>query len=618
MNLGKVFAATAATFVLLAGSLVWAQPAQAAPGEVCSVEVWQSPGNWSDCIKRTREALDAKTACVAAPAPGSPTSGLAGMFAAEPDSAKRDGVQGQYSLYGVGGYGLDTYALGCLEKGAHPDLVMWNTGASAEFKGAAAILGSSNSLRDLAYEPASMWDWSDQLVTNGTKKIYEYVFNVFGAVTIVVAGLFLVWTSRQGRLPKVMQMIGWMVFVSVLTSLVAYGPLQAVRHLDKGASAALSAMHSLIGPGPVNVAADKCVLSAESCKDNRTVSTRASDVATEAILYRSWVRAVLGDNDSEVARKYGPALYDATAMSWGEAARVEQNPALRQALIDQKAQAWNTLAQQIATEDPTAFEHMQGIHGADRFGMGAFAVLSALVFSLFDSAASLVILFGFGIFRVTVLLLPLVATFGLFQPAGAGVRRVINATAAALFNIGLFGAAAGGYLAIADGLFSSGLPGIAQVVLLGLLGVAGVIVLRPIGMIVSTGTGRSRGKESMITRAWRNVKDAADERGITVGFGPGAPVKLDGAPPRPETASTRPRTVRRVAEVLAPTAFEAAQHPITAAGVEAARSRPEGGRAVDAARAVAVAVGAAAHQTVTAAIDNPPAAASRPETAPRS
>ena len=41
--------------------------------------------------------------------------------------------------------------------------------------------------------------------------------------------------------------------------------------------------------------------------------------ATETMLYRNWLRGALGSADTATAQKYGPVLYDAKSLSWGEA-----------------------------------------------------------------------------------------------------------------------------------------------------------------------------------------------------------------------------------------------------------------------------------------------------------
>ncbi len=592
----KLAAACAAVFVLLAGSMVWTGPAQAAPGGACALEEWQNPSNWADCVKRTGDALGETAGCAAAPTPRSPTSGLAGTFASQPDSAKRDGVGGLYSDYGVSGYGLDTYDLGCLGNLKHPDLVAWNTIATGEFTVAAAVLGAANSLRDRAYNPGSMWDWSDAFVAEATTTVYEQVFSVFGVVTLAGIGLFLIWTSRHGNMSAAMSISGWAAFIIIGASIVAQWPVASVHAADSAASGGLRIVHNLLGPGPHEVPEGECLLGGDSCKDHRTVATRASDVVTEAILYKAWLRAVLGDADSATARTYGMALYNSTSMTWGEAARNE-DPTLRQQLIDGKAKQWDTIAAQIQKDDSIAYEHLQGVHGVDRAGAGFVAVISALAFAFYDCIASVIILFGFGLFRIGVIAFPLLATIGMFRPASAGVRRLMNMAISGLFNIVIFGAAAGLYLTFTREILAGALPGWAKMLLVAICGFTALALTHPIRQMYATVTGRSRAKEGIIYRAFNARKQASAEK--LTDLLERLPANADGSGDgrRPETSSGRRPAAHRVFDVLVPSAAEAARNPIITATVDAATERAEGitplGRVQRAAAAAATATAAA-------------------------
>ncbi len=57
------------------------------------------------------------------------------------------------------------------------------------------------------------------------------------------------------------------------------------------------------------------------------------------MLYRNWLRGELGSADSETAKKYGPALYDAKSFTWGEAEDIRKDPKQRQVLIEPEAEA---------------------------------------------------------------------------------------------------------------------------------------------------------------------------------------------------------------------------------------------------------------------------------------
>jgi len=220
------------------------------------------------------------------------------------------------------------------------------------------------------------------------------------------------------------------------------------------------------------------------------VATRASDTITEAVLYRFWPRAELGSDTSPTAQQYGPILYDASTFSWGEEADMANDPNQRPVIIAQKANHWITAAEAIKSADPAAYEHLQGLHGTDRIGTGAVALGSAIVYTGFDAAASLVILFGFVVFRFAVILTPLLGTIGLLEPASAGLRRIANAVVTSMFNIVLFGAGASAYLWWVTWITSlQKLPGPVQVAAVFAAGVACWLLLRPIRRLYAT-TGR--------------------------------------------------------------------------------------------------------------------------------
>ena len=100
------------------------------------------------------------------------------------------------------------------------------------------------------------------------------------------------------------------------------------------------------------------------------------------------------------------------------------------------------VAEQIRTEDPEAYEYLQGTKGMERIGAGFIAMLASIMFALFDLTASLLVLLGFLIFRWAVIAAPILGTVGLLRPASAGFRRLANAVVAALFNIVIFGTGA--------------------------------------------------------------------------------------------------------------------------------------------------------------------------------
>ncbi|MBU2663281.1 MFS transporter [Actinoplanes bogorensis] len=540
-------------FVMVVASIVWAvaaPPASAAPakapGGACSVEEWQK--DFRSCVNRLTEVGADRAQCLTPPTPSTPDSGLAGWFAERPDSASAQGTQGIYSQYGYAGYSYTTYDLdsGCASSVIDPDYKFETTVANGEFMIATAVIGASNALRERAWDPQALWGWADPLVDQATKAVYEKVFSVFGVITLAIVGLYLIWRSRQAEMGAATTTAGWAILVMVAVTAIAAWPVRSANIADQSLVSTLGVVHDAVGPRPVESDASNCVLGdPAACKDNRPPAVRASDTVAETMLYRNYLRGLLGSADSDTAKKYGRALYDARSLSWTEAQRLRDNPETRDGTLDRKRAQWEKVAEQIKQEDPEAYEYLQGVNGMDRIGAGFIAVLAAVMFAMFDLTASILVLLGFLIFRWAVIAAPILGTIGLLRPANAGIKRLGNAVVAAVFNIAIFGTGAAIYLFAVDLIMNTAsLPGWLQVVLVWLVGVVGWLLLRPYRRI--TQLGGKDGARTIAAGSWHrnffrdmreasklNVADAGDG-GQVVGKGNARTVFVDQGNLRPE------------------------------------------------------------------------------------
>ncbi|HET9516361.1 MAG TPA: MFS transporter [Actinoplanes sp.] len=532
-----------------------------APGGLCSTEEWQ--GNFRDCVNRLNKVAADRADCLDAPTPSAPDSGLAGWFAERPASSSKPGPQGIYSEYGYAGYNFSTYGLGCASTLTQVDAKFENTVANGEFMIATAIIGASNALRERAWDPAELWGWADPLVDEATKAIYQKVFSVFGVLTLGVVGLYLLWRSRQADMGSATTTAGWAILVMVGVTAIAAWPVHSANLADRTLTTTLGVVHDAIGPRALDTPSGKCDdPTPGACDDNRPPAVRASDTATDTMLYRNWLRGVLGSADSDTALKYGRALYDARSLSWEEAERLRTNPSDRDATLQAKKEQWNTIAEQIKTEDPEAYEYLQGVNGMDRVGSGFIAMLAAAMFAMFDLTASLLVLLGFLIFRWAVIAAPILGTIGLMRPASAGLRRLGNAVVAAVFNIAIFGTGAAIYLFAVDLIMHTGsLPGWLQVVLVWLCGIVGWLLLRPYRRITQLGgkdnTAAVGSAGSWHRRFFRDMREAAKLDPATPGgtreptFGKGRQVYVEQTTLRPEARLEDPahsRTGRLTAD----------------------------------------------------------------------
>ncbi|WP_432843576.1 MFS transporter [Dactylosporangium sp. CA-092794] len=512
--------AVAAVATLFAGPV---SPASAtpthAPGDpLCTVEEWRVPNNFQNCANRLQVDVQGKLSCLDAPTPSAPDSGMAGWFAQQPDPNRGSRLLFRYSEYGYAGYDFTTYDLKCAAVVTNPSAEFENTVANGEFLLATSITGASNALRERAWDPSYMWGWADPLVDTATKAVYSKVFTAFGVVTLVIVGLYLLWRSRQSDLSNAVTTAGWAIFVMVLITALARWPSWSAGLADHTLISSLGIIHNAVGPPDQSIPPSECRnIDPQACVDTRPPAVRASDTVVDGLLYENWLRGTLGSADSQTAQKYGPALYDAKSFSWDEIQRIraseqrardEEDKRIREhrpgppiesnerkILTEQKQQRWMKIAEQIRTEDPEAYEHLQGSHGMDRIGTGLLAIISALFFALFDITASVLVILGFLIFRWAVIASPILGTIGLLRPANAGLRRLGNAVIAAMFNIIIFGTGSAIYLfAVTLILKTASLAPWLQVLLIWLTGVVGWLLLRPYRRITQLG-----GKDS--TRA---------------------------------------------------------------------------------------------------------------------
>src|SRR5262249_16457438 len=309
----------------------------------------------------------------------------------------------------------------------------------------------------------------------------------------------------------------------------AHWPPWSASIADKTLIGSLGVIHDAVGPSG-DATPGPCPDPAPgACDDHRPPAIRASDTATEGMLYRNWLRGELGSADTQTAQKYGLVLYDAKSFSWDEIQKIRAHPDVRQANIERKQKNWMKVAEQIKSEDPEAYEYLQGTKGMERIGAGFIAILSSLFFALFDITASLLVLLGFLIFRWAVIAAPILGTIGLLHPVSSGLRRLANAVIAAVFNIIIFGTGAAIYLFAVDLIMSTAsLPGWLQVVLIWLTGVVGWLLLRPYRRITQLG-GKDSSQAVTSVGNWhrlfsRDVRHAVTLKGLIDEGGTNEPV----------------------------------------------------------------------------------------------
>jgi hypothetical protein len=511
---------------------------------------------------------------------------MAGWFADPSALDKSEGI-GTYSAYGYAGYQLPMYgseelALNgqCVESVTIPDGASTaNALANMEFNLSVATVGAANSMRQAAWEPDTMWGWSNQFMEQGTEVLYRQIFTVFGAVTVGLIGLYLLWRSKQADMNNAVTTVAWAVLILVLVTAVVRWPVKAAEYTDTALTIGMNLSTVLISDDT----AEGCIredgmdqdryddlkednqANPNFCIDTRTAAVVASDTVSGQVLYQNWLRTMLGQSEevkfqerdgevvedaegnpvvteSNAAYRYGPALFAAQAFSWEEDAEAE-DPGTRADLIEEKQENWQKLVTHIQTEDPEAFANIRGERAWERTGTGFLALLTAIFFSLFDLTASILIILGFMIVRFAIVALPIIGTIALLRPAGGPFKRLVNTVLGAIINVAIFSLAAVIYIWASSRILMTTMPVWLQVVLIGLLGVAAWLLLRPGRRIIGLAQGGGVADSFLGRRTSETERSAEREREQER-----SRMRRDDA--RPEEVSDNVRTTRSTGDTL--------------------------------------------------------------------
>ncbi|NUS73674.1 MAG: MFS transporter [Corynebacteriales bacterium] len=482
---------------------------------------WKTP--W-DCLPGRNDGNSgpgSQLDCVEAPAASRPDSGLAGWFTRQPKNPSKDdpfadkAKVSQYDVYGYAGYDFATYDLGCGPDAVRePGAVTTTTIANLIYAPALWLVALDNSVREYAYQPNAMWGWTNELVENASNALRDRVFTAWGAFVVAIVGLWLLWGARNGNISAAVNTAGWAILVMVFVSAVAMWPIKSSTIADTTLTGAL---------GQVNGA-----LAGESPNDKRDPAVKASGVLTRTVLYNQWLRGTIGSSDSDVAKRYGPDLYRARAISWAEAKEMAEDPNKRDKIFDEKAALWDTTAEKIKDEDPEAYEYLVGRKGTERIGAAILAFVSALVVTPFDIMASLLVLVAFLIVRLAVVFLPAIGTVGMFLPASGPLRGMLRTVVAAMINCVIFGAGSAVFLLGVEIITSThSLAGWQQILLIWLVGLILWLLLRPYRRLTElTGvdpfTSMAGGLGRMHQRVFGDMKQLAGGRDESATGGIGA------------------------------------------------------------------------------------------------
>lgn len=515
--------------------------------------------------------------CKQAPTPDSPGNGVSGFFAGRPstlppvqDPFASGSTTTIYEQYGYGGLRWRTYDLGCGPDAVrNPDAVIGTAVSNWIMQAPIALTALTGSLTEVAFHP-SFLDTFNPVVERVSTALHDNLFVSWIPIVLTLLGASIIFLARRSAFASTAAAVAWALLVIIVATALFRWPIVAGQAAD-------AAVTSTIGEAVGRLDGD-----ATGSDPGVAVASQVH----EAILYRSWLAGTLGSPDSAVAKKYGPALFKAQALTWRESAVAHRDPEAGKKIFEAKQREWSAVADKIREADPEAYENLKGERSETRVGYAVLAAIGTFLSLPFLLLSALLMLGCFFIVRLAVMLFPVFAVLGAF-PASRGLVTGLGRTvAAAVVNAVIFGIGAGVTVAVLGILFhpGGGSPGWLGLVLMPLFSLIMWKALKPFRRLTTMvnpnfdhfagGSGHLPGHGAHLTRRMVKAGAAAFTGGAA---GAAVAVAMDDdeetsqAPP--ERAESRPSPYAQSNERVEPPAIEAA-HARTA-GHEHEASGPD-------------------------------------------
>jgi hypothetical protein len=410
--------------------------------------------------------------CKDAPTPEVPGRGIAGFFLAEPDQVPEhadpfaaDAETTMFEQYGYAGLRWHGYDLGCGPAAMRqPDVVIGTALSNWIMQAPIALASMTSSVTQVAFEPTFL-DSFDGVIERVSTALHQNLFVSWIPVVLAALGILIIFRARRSALATSAACAGWALLVVLVTTALFRWPVEAGQAADATVTGTLGAV----------------VGELDGHREDVDPGTAVASNVGDSLLYRAWVAGALGNPDSRAAETYGPALFKAQALTWHEAAILEDDPERGTAIIEDKQETWKQTADRIKEEDPEAYEYLTGRRSETRIGYAVLSTIAVFLALPFLLMSSLLLLGCYLIVRLAVMMFPAFATLGAF-PASRGVVIGLGRTVgAALVNAVVFGIGAGITIAVLGILLrpGGGAPGWLGLVLMPLFSLVMWVALKP-------------------------------------------------------------------------------------------------------------------------------------------
>lgn len=302
--------------------------------------------------------------------------------------------------------------------GTSPQLWTYDNGCTGQFvAGAGTAIGNillqisgaipnwTHALLAAVVDPDSPVQALDNPVVDATRAVTDGVWRPWITIAVLLVAATAIWRARTGHIAGSATAVAWAGVVLLGTTLLISYPAESVRLVDDGVRNAVTLIATGFEDHPAP-GEDPAVAAINGQMDEVVRSTQ----------YRTWLTGALGDADSATAREYGPDLFRATHFTFDEYETYRSDPEGEgKAIVEEKQDAFKTIADQIDREDSVAYEYFKGEHWGQRATAGLVNLVAVIVTCGYLLIAGLAILLAFVLIRLIVPFAPAAGILFMFD-----------------------------------------------------------------------------------------------------------------------------------------------------------------------------------------------------------
>ncbi|MDN5751220.1 MAG: hypothetical protein L0H64_22400, partial [Pseudonocardia sp.] len=361
--------------------------------------------------------------CKESPEPDRPGTGLVGSL--DPPTYGVGEPGSVYDEVGYAGLIWHNYDLGCAGAVVNPASSTDTWLGNQAFNVAKFIVGGVNWAHYLIVDGGELLAPLDDLITTGTRAMYDAVFTTFIGPALAILAVFLLVLALRGDLAEQARRGAFALVALVLGSAAYLAPVDWSRAAD-----------ALLLDGVTSM--QQGFLDEVGLGNRDTLPT----VLVDEVIYTNWLRGVFGAPDVPQAQEFGRDLLRAQTFTKPEIA--EGRDTLE--LAEQKKADFAAIAEQMGDRYP----YFTGEAGS-RTGVGVLAVVQAVCIALFQLLSKILVLVAMLLLRLMVMTAPAIAVVAVLKPDI--LPALLRIGGAAIVNTLVVGALAGLHALLVVSLF---------------------------------------------------------------------------------------------------------------------------------------------------------------------